>query len=61
MKAFMSRFIFDEKGQLTVEFALVFLLIIATVSLMSSILKVQLSNLMTSIGTKLNSAVNIIS
>ena len=61
MKNIIHRFIDDETAAGAVEYALVLLLILATITLVASSLKLQISGLMTTLGVKLSSGTNIIS
>jgi|APCry1669189034_1035192.scaffolds.fasta_scaffold191630_1 Flp pilus assembly pilin Flp len=54
-------FIEDEDANSAIEYALVIVLVIATTSLLTTGLKAQLTGMVSSIGTRLNSAVNTIS
>ena len=54
-------FIEDEDANSAIEFALVIVLVIATTTLVTTGFKEQLTGMVSSIGTRLNSAVNTIS
>ena len=61
MKNIIHRFINDETAAGAVEYVIVILLIITTVTLVASSLKLQISGLMTNLGVKLISGTNTIS
>lgn len=61
MNNLILRFLDDENGNGAIEYAMVLLIILTTVGLLSSSVKIQISTLITNIGTKLTSAVNTIS
>lgn len=61
MNTLFSQFVADESGAGAVEYALVLMLALAIVTLVSSSLKTQVSNMLTNIGAKLNSGLANIS
>jgi Flp pilus assembly pilin Flp len=60
MKTLFERYIDNDDGGGAVEYALVLLLALSVVSIASRGLKTQVSGMMLSVGSKLNSGVNLI-